>query len=465
MCRKDLNKWLTFATTVTLLWIVAAFGQNSSTVPPEIRHVGAVNVDGSLRCIRAMTGKRALIQSAVDLKWRIEPCPTSHSALEDLMNRDGLRLLDAGEFMYVIPSEFFPPLPAGRDAHWPQVKWRQVKISRVVKPAEGMTQEEANDVARMILERARLIPLDVDFNKTGTVLLELNVFLYQVRLSPASPLSILAWMNQLPNGSAGRFVYGEIQADKYVTLWDSPLFNGVGNPQFEDVDGDGIKEIVMQSHLCGNGCEDKLVIFDRNGRELTRQQNCSAGGYGWVCDIDGAEVSLTGREDGTLNIEVSGWSADGKNHIFELVNGTYVPGPPLGGLENEGKKSHAPSADTPAALDAEGMKLLKQSKYEEAAGKFASASAAAPKNALFANNAGFAYYKLENYEQSIAWFKKAIEIDPSRAVAYLNLGDAYVKLNRNAEARQAYKKYLELAPNSKSAPDVKKKLDALPPSP
>jgi predicted RNA polymerase sigma factor len=40
-----------------------------------------------------------------------------------------------------------------------------------------------------------------------------------------------------------------------------------------------------------------------------------------------------------------------------------------------------------------------------------------------------------------------------------------VKLNRNAEARQAYQKYLELAPNSKVAPDVKKKPDALPPTP
>jgi len=48
------------------------------------------------------------------------------------------------------------------------------------------------------------------------------------------------------------------------------------------------------------------------------------------------------------------------------------------------------------------------------------------------------------------------------AIAYLNLGDAYGKLNRNAEARGAYRRYLELAPDSKSAADVKKKLDALP---
>lgn len=138
-----------------------------------------------------------------------------------------------------------------------------------------------------------------------------------MRLSRTSDESILAWINQLPDGSVGRFVYGEIRGDKYVALWDSPLFNGVGNPEFQDVNGDGVKEIVMQSHLCGIGCEDKLIIFDRNGRELTRQQNCADGGYGWVCSIDGAEVSLVGAKDGALSIQVLGSSPDGKDHVLE----------------------------------------------------------------------------------------------------------------------------------------------------
>ena len=53
------------------------------------------------------------------------------------------------------------------------------------------------------------------------------------------------------------------------------------------------------------------------------------------------------------------------------------------------------------------------------------------------------------------------EIDPNRAVANLNLGDAYSKLNNNVEARRAYHRYLELAPNSKSAPEIEKKLEAV----
>ena len=79
-------------------------------------------------------------------------------------------------------------------------------------------------------------------------------------------------------------------------------------------------------------------------------------------------------------------------------------------------------------------------------------------------------------------------VDPKRAIAYLNRGDAFVALHYSAkgrqdakdffknycmessnwciaEARKDYEKYLELAPDSKAAPDVKKKLAALPSSP
>jgi tetratricopeptide (TPR) repeat protein len=111
------------------------------------------------------------------------------------------------------------------------------------------------------------------------------------------------------------------------------------------------------------------------------------------------------------------------------------------------------------------MSLMQQGNYQAALGKFEEAAQLNENDPLFANNAGFAYYKLERYQDSLYWFNKAIEIDPKRAIAYLNLGDALVKLNRNADAREAYKKYLQLAPDSKSAPDVKKKLDALPPTP
>jgi len=364
--------------------------------------------------------------------------------------------------VYVISSKFFPPLPPGYDAHWPQVKWDQIRIAVQIRPAKGMNQSQADAIGRDVLERARLIPLDASYSAEGTASLQLNIYLYQVYLNSGSPVSIIAWVNHLPDASAGRFVYAEMRGDRYVMLWDSPLFTDAGNPDFDDVNGDGIFDIVMQTHLSGNGCEEFLSIFDKNGRELTRQNNCGDSRPGWVCDIEAADISLVDAANGRKEIRITGGD-DGKDHVFKLVNGVYVPFPPFVKL--------APLDVREAEADnVRGMQLMKKGDYEQAVGAFVHAACMmGTRNdstaALFANNAGFAYYKMGKYEDSVTWLKAAIEDDPKRAVAYLNLGDAYAKLNHNAEAHQAYAKYLELAPNSKSAPDVKKKLDALPPTP
>ncbi len=151
-------------------------------------------------------------------------------------------------------------------------------------------------------------------------------------------------------------------------------------------------------------------------------------------------------------------SADGKTLSTPVPEKSSYP-------HREDDASQQASGPSPNDLYKEGMQLMKQKNYLAAATKFVEASRLDySSSALFANDAGFTFFKIQKYEESVFWLKKAIEIDPKRAVAYLNLGDAYAKLNRAAEARRAYTKYLELAPNSKGAPDVKKKLDALPPS-
>jgi len=121
-----------------------------------------------------------------------------------------------------------------------------------------------------------------------------------------------------------------------------------------------------------------------------------------------------------------------------------------------------PPAETAAAANDEGMRLYKEKQYADAAAKFTAASGLQPASALFANNAGFAFFRLGQYDQAAKWFLQAIAIDPKRSVAWLNLGDAYMNLEKKAEAKDAYQKFLALAPNSKSAPDVREKLQSLP---
>jgi len=77
-----------------------------------------------------------------------------------------------------------------------------------------------------------------------------------------------------------------------------------------------------------------------------------------------------------------------------------------------------------------GIALYREKRYEDALKEFFAATRADPLDAQFANNAGFAYYRLGENEQSVVWLKRAIELDPKRAVAYLNLGDTFFNWRR-----------------------------------
>jgi len=463
MCRKDPSESLLLILGLIAIMSSAVLAQNGDQ--HEFRHIRLSNADRSASCMNSVLGKPTVAD--VDEHWLLDPCPRSRTELVEALNHDGLRLFDAGDFAFVISSRFFPPLPPGSDAHWPQLKWNQIRTTAQIKPAQGMAQAEADHIGRQILQRARLIPLNVSEapDKDGTLNVQLNINLYQdVSFDAATFTSVIALINQLPvDGERGRFVYGEIRNGRYVMLWDSPLFCARGNPDFADVNGDGQDEILFWAHTSGNMAYPILVIFDKNGRELTRGKDanaCANGREGWACEIEGADISLENAADGKKEIQVSG-GTDGKSHVFRLVDGVFVAAPPFGAV---------PQAEmTAESLNHRGMQLMKERDYMGAASAFTHAADMADKKgtttALFSNNAGFAYYKAGHYEDSVAWIQKAIEADPGRAVAYLNLGDALVKLNRRAEARRAYTKYLELAPNSKSASEVKKKLEALTPSP
>jgi tetratricopeptide (TPR) repeat protein len=148
--------------------------------------------------------------------------------------------------------------------------------------------------------------------------------------------------------------------------------------------------------------------------------------------------------------------SDEKVH-YVIRDGRYVqvPGPELPGRDARQGRD----------LNEEGMQLMKAGNYAAAAEKFIDALEKKSDSGLFANNAGFACYKVGRYEEALSYVKAAIDLNQNRPAAYLNLGDILVKLNRNAEAHDAYTEYLATGPSANAAADVKKKLDTLPPAP
>ena len=486
------------------LLYVAPFVAQSASNSADIKHYGYSSTDKLLECIQRVYGKPVArfpyIRRLPDL-----PCPATREGIDHLL-RDktlpillnapkgapsGIRLFETADWIYLIPS-LFMDTKAGEPYYGFRQDWKsisvktKVEIGEDVSEAEGKILRDMKSRAPDILRLARIIPLD-PMAEPGTdhaVEVDVRLRFYTAKLSPKAPDSVITLIDQWPYVSVGRLAYGEIRDGRYQMLWDSPLLNGKGELYFEDVNGDGWKEIVWRSATCGaqNCIPQQIVVFDKDGTEITRQQDCRTGSIGFdaidgVCAIEGESIQVAvvsapptssneEEERAPKDILVTSWYGEGRDAIFTLESGLYV----LNKLdasqysERLAAQRKVEGIKMAASLNEEGMQLMKEDRFQEAAYRFQSAYYAND-SALYENNYGFALYKLEQYESSIWWFKHVLKLEPKRAIAYLNLGDGLVKLNRASEAREAYQKYLELAPDSNAALSVKKKLDALPSSP
>jgi hypothetical protein len=430
------------------------------------------------------------------------PCPSTRQEIAKLLDSDvaklffvpdgaqaeGIRIFETAQWVYIIPGMEFSAWP-----YREQQRWKRIKFDPKVESVENISEAEARALLPEILKSARTVPLapvqtlsPADLTMNGRPQrapgaddeVEVGPYFrfYKAKLQPNGPDSVVVLMEDWPAGAAGRIIYGEMRDGKYQVLWDSPLLNAHGQLQLADVNGDGWDELLWHSETCGvrNCSPDELVIFDKEGHETTRQEKCSVppgspfDQTDGVCAIVGEEINVGDAvipqgKHGPVEIVVLGWVPDGKDRVFKLVNGAYVPVE-----KNAGGESPLTMVQNAAQLNEDGMALMRKQEYKDAREVFIKAADLDPSNAEYPNNAGFAYFKEGELDFSIEWFGKAIEIDPKRAIAYLNRGDALARLNRDATgsmARKDYKKFLELAPNSKAAPDIRKKLVALPPAP
>lgn len=514
--------------TLTLAPLLA----QSSAASAPVKHYGYSGQDKMLECIERVFGKYAAgfpgtvlygnlpitigrPPRVVNGHWepvteRITfppvadlPCPGTRDGIAKLLDTDvaklllvpdqeqpeGIRIFETAQWVYIIPALEFSAAP-----YREQQRWKRIKVEPKVESVENISEEEARSLLPRILKSARTIPLapsqalsPADLTANGMPQrapgaddeVEVGPYFrfYKAKLQPNAPDSVIVLMEDWPAGVAARIVYGEMREGKYQVLWDSPLMNGHGQLELADVNGDGWDELLWHSETCGvrNCWPEELVIFDKEGREITRQEKCSVQPIypfdqtNGVCAIAGDEINVGPSEmlpqgkHGPAEIAVQSWVADGKDRVFRLVKGAYVPFE-----RNAGRESPLTMVQSAAELNENGIALMKMGKYTDAREAFIKAADLDPSNAQYPNNAGFAYYKEGELDFSIEWFGKAIEIDPKRAIAYLNRGDAFARLDRDASssrARKDYEKFLELAPDSKAAPEVRKKLDALPPAP
>lgn len=452
---------------LTLVFAGPACAQISAQTGRDytVKHYGYTATDKFTECARHAFGKNVaysyrLTRFGAELADR--PCPGDRTSLQSFLQERQIVAFETPDWVFLsrLVAEPGDPDFVLQQRSSTQ-KWKRIKIVtdiQLVKPAKEdgtleISQEQASMAVQEGLLHARIPPLVEPESSTngdeGVIRLKIEVT--KARLGAGDPEAVISVVHQVESLSEeARMIYGEMRDGKYRVIWDSPLFK-FGAIGFRDVTGDGSKEVLIDSQTNDvRHTYQALMILDREGHELTRPQGCDPGGInGVACPLEGGpdeDIVFSENESGPQQINVG-------SEEYKLTDGLYA-GPP-------GKSRRIFAAEE----NERGVRNVRAGKYSTAVRCFKLATGYDARNAEYINNLAFAEFKLGQYDNSIQHLYETLELDPRRAVAYLNLGDAYLRKDPNstAVARQLYAEYLELAPDSKAAPEVKKKLDSLPP--
>jgi hypothetical protein len=448
------------------LWGFCALAQQPETAAPKPH-------DQAQDCLRNMWGKPVFWDSRVAELPDASICGTPADKLDQALKGQHLKAFRLTNAVLLTADDAFTPNRMNLYYHW-KTPSLSIRVQALTLPdSRKPTDAEMRQIADLILQRSHLVPLSspYDGGPDGVAELAVTIDIDIHKMHPGSEResAIALVIDTDPEHDyifgAGRIVYGELGDGGYKYIWESPvLASSHGRWGYVDLLGNGNLQIDVTSAWGSNLQYTVFYDFDLDGSEITRQSDtCTVmdaltidhSRNAAVCPMYG-DADIVDAGNGPKEIVVT--DEKGKKVRYAFSEGRYQR---IGGS----KKPSPPSDPVATARNREGMRLMEQRNYEGAMAKFEEAAVKNSADPVFANNAGFAYYKMGKYEESLYWFNRTIEVDPERAVAYLNLGDSLAKLNRNAEARKAYAKYLELAPGSKAAPEVKKKLDSLPPSP
>ena len=457
---------------VLLLWMILWPSCASATQQPE----SAMPTPHDLvqDCLRSVWGKPVFWDSSAAAPPDPAICGMPADKLDDALKAQHLKAFHLPNGVLLTSDAVFTPKPSNMYYHW-KTPSLSIRVQPLAQPESRQpTVAEMRQISDVILQRSHLPPLACPYDSgpdgLGKLALTIDIDIHRMRTGSPLESAIALVISTDPEHEysfgAGRIVYGELRDGRYKYLWETPLLaSSYGRFGYEDLLRNGDLQILVSSAWGISFQYQVFYAFDLEGNEITRQNyTCEAmdqlaldlnrgtavcpiyaGSLDFVDDAKGPKALLVTNEN---DIKVMYVFSRGR---YRTVDGSKKPAPP--------------SDPVATARNRAGMQLMEQKNYEGAMAKFEEAAMKNSADPVFANNAGFAYYKMGKYEESLYWFNKTIEVDPGRAVAYLNLGDSLAQLNRNAEAHKAYAKYLELAPESKAAPEVKKKLAALPPVP
>jgi Tetratricopeptide repeat len=431
--------------------------------PTSAEGGGSASVLGSAQdqvqdCLRELWSKPVFWDRNAIAPVDPSVCKAEPAKMEQALKEQHLVAFRLSNAVLIVQEGSFDKNRANSYYRWktPEIILRVVPTDRNNAGSRPPSETELHEVGDAILKKSHLPPLDCPYvaseGEIGRMALSIFVEIHRLHINSEGESVVARVVASDPEPDRttgeGRIVYGELQGGHFQYQWESPLLGGSSlSPAFRNLLHNGHRQITVLSQIGISKPEHDSIYaffaFDLDGTEISRQPPpCEFYDYDLLAKHSATACPLVDSDEKTHNV---------------IRDGRYV--------QVQGREAPGQAAAEGGRLNEEGMQLMKAGNYAEAAEKFIDALEKKPDSGLFANNAGFACYKVGRYEEALSYVKASIDLNQNRPVAYLNFGDILVKLNRNAEAREAYTEYLATGPSASATADVKKKLDVLPPSP
>ncbi|HKY22793.1 MAG TPA: hypothetical protein VJM31_16385 [Vicinamibacterales bacterium] len=265
-------------------------------------------------------------------------CPRTRAEILEALRARDIAVAEEDDWIFLFPGALGRPdgtLPA-------HIRWKRLSIVPMIENWHGvpnsrrLTASEQNLILAKVLDDARPAPLvtpSVARLDGDAVRVEYLVRVLAVSLKSGRE-SIVAILGE--DGGANRVVYGVLERETFTTRWDSPLFKGNKlHLGFQDVDGDGQSEILLQASYGLNQDGRMVFILDANGEELTRELPCVTDTYqasaaSGLCPIAAGDFVLDDPREGKRDLIIrhrhQDIGSDGyeKTHRYTLRNGRYV---------------------------------------------------------------------------------------------------------------------------------------------
>jgi hypothetical protein len=283
----------------------------------QIKHWNFGQRDRASECLGKILKRKILVNQVLsDIDPSVCEGGTAEAAIEWLRGH-GLRLAIGQEWALIgnqLPNEL-------KDV---------VVTVRVTAPS--FTQDQQDHLCSALLKQSRFIPVGYGIIKHPDGSLTADILLrYRVELLPgdkSSALRMVALLRQ--QDQYNRISFVEMQDAEFQVKWDSGELDAENvGIEFDDVDGDGNKEIVAKGERPTDIREPKndvLAVFDLKGDELTREEKCLLYGYTpkradeMVCPIEGADVSfITETIPWKIKVEDTDTSGLAKNTTYKLM--------------------------------------------------------------------------------------------------------------------------------------------------